>query len=122
MKRVRKLGSVTFDKNAMFVLQEFEPNTFMAQVRKNAAGTNIEYYARDNAPELTLDSQTYSLLTEDDITAIIAMYDTVADYTIEYTDATTQSVRFRLDKPPTFSEYSVGACLYQATVYLTKIT
>ncbi len=122
MKRVRKLGSVVFDINALFVLQDFEPNTFLASTVKSAAGTNIEYFATDNSPELTLDSNQYSLLSETDVKEITDMYNAPeGNYKIEYVDATDQDVRFRLDKPPTFTEYAVGSCLYQATIYLTKI-
>ncbi len=121
MKRVRRLENIIFDMNALYVQQEFVPNTFMADVVKSAAGTNIEYYAIDNNPEITLDSQNYSLLSDDDRAAIISLYNVPSEYTIEYTDASTQSVRFRLDKPPEFTELSEGSCLYRTKIYLTRI-
>jgi len=107
--------------NALFVTQDYEPNTFLASTVKSAAGTNIEYYAIDNSPELTLDSNQYSLLSEEDVKEVTTMYNTPGEYKIEYVDATDQDVRFRLDKPPKFTEYAVGSCLFQATIYLTKI-
>ena len=121
MKRVRSLGSVVFDKNAMFVQQDYEPNTFMAATIKSAAGTNIEFYATDNTPELTLDSQGYSVIDEAGVDGIINMYNNPSEYQLQYVDGSTQSVRFRLDKPPKFTEYALGACLYTATIYLTKL-
>ena len=121
MKRVRRLENIIFDMNALYVQQEFKPNTFMATTIKSADGTNIEYYAADRSPELTLDSQSYSLLTDDQRSAVIALYNNPAQYEVEYTDTSRDNVRFRLDKPPEFKELSEGSCLYLAKIYLTRI-
>ncbi len=120
MKRVRRLDTVIFTMNAMYVEQEFQPNTYLAETIKAADGTNIEYYAIDHNPELTLDSMNYSLLSDSDRAAIIALYNTPAEYELQYVDGTTETVTFRLDKPPEFTELSEGSCLYRGVIYLTR--
>lgn len=121
MKRIRKLGAVTFDLNAMYILEEFEPNTFISEIVKSAADTDIVYYAVDNSPTITLDSQGYSLVDDAGREAIIVMYNSPETvYILEDTDGGTQEVYFKLDEPPKFTEYGLGSCLYAATITLTK--
>jgi len=121
MQRVRKLGDVVFDKNAMYVEQDTAPNGYIGRVYKSAAGTNIEYVAKDNNPDLTLVNNGSSVIDEQAVDTITAMWLNLEDTTITYTDGTTQAVRFRMDQPPTFTELSPAACLYLPVIYLTKL-
>ena len=119
--RVRKLGNVTFDKNAIYVEQDFTPNGVMATVIKSAAGNNIEFVAQDYNPEITLIHNNYSLVSGDDMREIIAMWKSMDETTITYVDGSTQAVRFRMDKPPIFAEWATCTDLYYPTVYLTAV-
>jgi hypothetical protein len=126
MRRVKQISgggyTVDFNMNTMYIEQEFMPNTFMADVVKSAAGTDIVYYAEDHSPEITLDSRQYSIVDDNGREAIIEMYNAPdLTYSITYNDNTTQSVMFRLDKPPDFAKYSLDDCLYTAKIYLTRI-
>ena len=120
MKRAKRLGTAIFAINTLHIEQEYEPNTFLASTRKSAAGSNIEYFAADHSPELTLVSNSYSLLTDENREKVIAMYNDPIDYEIQYSDDTTEMVSFRLDLPPRFDEYGVGSCLYTTKINLTK--
>ena len=122
MKRVRKLGAVTFNLNAAYVQQDYSPNTFISNIVKSAADTDIIYYAVDNNPEIVLESQGYALVDQSSMEEIINMYNQAeTEYQIEYVDGTTQNVIFKLDSPPEFKEYGTNSCLYTFEITLTKI-
>lgn len=122
MKRVRKLGAVTFNLNAAYVQQDYSPNTFISNIVKSAADTDIIYYAVDNNPEIVLESQGYALVDQSSMEEIINMYNQAeTEYQIEYVDGTTQNVIFKLDSPPEFKEYGINSCLYTFEITLTKI-
>jgi hypothetical protein len=126
MKRATRLEgttkSVNFDKNTMYIEQEFEPNTFQAKSEKSIISTDITFFIEDLNPEVTLDSRGYSLIDDGDRETILAMYGNPDDvYTLTYNDGTTDTVMFRLDKPPDFKKFSLDDCYFTATIYLARI-
>ncbi len=121
MKRVKTFNGMTFEPNALFIKEEMEPDTFVAESKMTAATTEITYVAQKRNPYVTLLSLQYSYVTDDQRAQIIAMYETLdTEYEIEHLDATTDTVRFRMDAPPVFSETFEGSCLFVAEINLMK--
>lgn len=123
MLRASQLGSVTFDFNTLFIQEEYVPNAVMGDSIKSAAGTDIVYSALDNTPTITLDSKDNGIIEEADRVALIAMWKTInTTYTLTYDNSTTETVRFRHEAPPQFSELWEGACRFLAVIPLAKVT
>ncbi len=121
MLRAKSIGAVTFLTNTLFINEEFTPNKIMGESIKSAAGTDIVYAAEDFTPTITLDSKQNGIITDDQRIAIIAMWENIdVTYTLTYSDATTDTVRFRHESPPTFTEIWEGACAYVAVIPLAK--
>ena len=121
MKRVKKFNGMIFEPNALFVKEEMEPDTFILETKISAATTEITYVAEKKNPYVTLQSLQYSYITDDQRSQIIAMYEALDTlYLIEYLDATTDTVRFRMDNPPTLSETFEGSCTFTTEINLMK--
>ncbi len=123
MLRASKIGAVEFSTNTLFIREQFVPNTVMGESVKSAVGTDIVYSAIDYTPAITLDSKENGLITEAQRVSLITMWEaTNTTYTLTYDNATTETVRFRHEAPPVFTEIWEGACQYLATIPLAKVT
>ncbi len=122
MKRATQLGTVTFDTNSMFILEEFSPTNRPSESVESAANTDIVWVAIDSTPQITLESRSYGLITDAQRRTLLDMFeDVTSTYTLTYNDATTTQVRFRWEEPPTFEETYEGSCRYTATIPLATI-
>ena len=123
MLRGKQIGAVTFDTNTLFIQEQLSPNGMIGKDYKSAAGTDISYSATDHNPTITLDSQQNGLLTEAQCDTIATMYQAIdTTYTLTYDDDTTDTVRFRHDKRPTFVALFEGSCQFRCVIYLSLVT
>jgi len=121
MKRVKSLGSVIFNTNTLFIQEEFTNNNLLAEARVSAAGTRVEYVALNNSPDITIQSLENGWIDEVQRQAITAMFLSIdSTFLLKYNDDSTDTIRFKHDAPPIFTQLFEGAEMYTATIFLIK--
>ncbi len=121
MKRVSKLENVEFTPNKLFIKEEEQPTSRPGFQVESTLYTDIYFVTEDRTPEITLLSKDTGIITDQQRDEIIQMYeDTSRTYTLEYSDGSTDIVRFRWETPPTFTETHEGSCFFRAIIPLSK--
>ena len=122
MLRAKQLGTVIFNKNTLFIQEEFTDDSFMAETVMSAAGTHIVFEAPIYTPYITLDSKQYGYVTEAQRVALVAMRKLPATtFTLTYNDDSTELVRFAKEKKMVFTPLYEGAKKYTVVIPLAKV-
>lgn len=104
-------------------VEEFEtPNSVQGEVKMSASGNHIAYQAEIRTPYITLASMQSGWISEDDVIAITALYNTLDKaYLLTYDDDSTELVRFAHEKGITFTPLVEGSCEFYVTINLAKV-
>ena len=121
MKRAKKLGTVTFGLNTLFIQEEMNDDAVIGETIMSAAGTHIVYAAEIKTPYITLDSKKHGWITEEQRLALIVMRKQLDQtFTLTYKDDTTETVRMAHEKPMVFTPLYEGSKKYTAIIPLAK--
>ena len=124
MKRVRSIEGISFDVNPLFVAEEFSPDSTMSEAVPAADGSRIVYIVPVVTPYITITSQNYGIITEENRDALMTLWNDIgAEYTITYTDGTTDIARMAHEREEefVFNAFWEGSCWYTGTIPMEKI-
>lgn len=121
MNRATQISTTEF-LYPMWVKELKNPNTMMGDMEMSVAGTHIVYQAQIHTPYITLESRESGWLNETNMTELIALYNQLdTTFTLTYSDASTDTVRFAHEKGIIFKPTHEGSCYYYATINLAKV-
>lgn len=121
MKRAKQLDTIVFSYNTLHIVEEAEGAEVIAESKMSAGGSHIVFEALVVTPYITLTSGEHSWVTEDDITALKALWVQIgATFTLTYDDDSTETVRMAKEKKMEFTPIFEGSNLYIATIPLAK--
>jgi len=122
MLRAKQLGTVIFERNTLFIEEEFADGSVMGETVISAAGTHIAFEAGIITPYVTLIAKEYGWLTESQREELVSMRKQPgATFTLTYDDDTTEEVRFAKEKNMIFTPLFEGSKKYTAVIPLAKI-
>ncbi len=122
MKRAKQLGAVVFDKNTLFIQEEYSDESVMCESVMSAGGTHIVFEAEIFTPYITLDSHQHGWISEEQREDLTAMRKQLgATFTLTYDDDSTDLVRIAREKKMVFTPLSEGSAYFTAIIPLAKM-
>jgi len=114
--RIKKIGEVTL-KYPLLVVELNEPNDVLTEFMMSVNGVHIVWNTQILTPYRTLISGENGWIGRAERDTLIAMYKELeATLLIEYTDGSTEKVRFAHEKKIKFTPLYEGAEEYVATI------